>query len=226
MAGVQPEDIQKVQAGWFREWQRYLIRTYCGDCTTGLEVGCGSGMVMENLSDILEVKGIDLDPAEVGNARKRGMDVIEGDGGKLPFADGSFDLVYSSFLFIWDPDMARVINEMIRVARRNVCILGEPVWNRAIVHPSDLSSLVQYERDILMEEGGNPEAGMDLLDLISGMGLKHRFGLIPLDTSPEEMRRWVSLEREYTVKHGRVLDDLPPTLFYIPMVWSVIDISR
>lgn len=226
MAGVQSAEMQRIQAGWFKEWQRYLIRTYCGDCITGLEVGCGSGMVMENLSDLIELKGLDLDRAEVENARKRGMDVIEGNGSKLPFPDGSFDLVYSSFLFIWDPDMAGVLKEMIRVAGRKVVILGEPIWNRSIVYPSELSSLVLHERDIIMEEGGNPEAGRDLLDLISGMGLKHRFGLIPIDTSPEEMSRWVRLEREYTAKHGRVLDDLPSTLFYIPIVWAVIDISR
>ncbi|MBN1539305.1 MAG: class I SAM-dependent methyltransferase [Candidatus Thermoplasmatota archaeon] len=225
MTGVQSAEMQRIQAGWFREWQRYLIRTYCSDCTTGLDVGCGSGMVMENLSGLMELKGLDLSPEEVQNARKRGMDVVQGDGRKLPFADGSFDLVYSSFLFIWNQDMAALLKEMIRVANRKVVILGEPVWNRSMVHPPELSSLVLYERDIIMEEGGNPEAGMDLLDLISGMGLKHRFGLIPIDTSPEEMSRNVSIEREYAAQHGKVLDDLPPTLFYIPMVWAVIDIS-
>jgi len=226
MAGVQPMDMQMIQAGWFGKWQRFLLRTYCRDCSTGLDVGCGSGAVMENLSDMFELKGVDIDPLEVGKARRRGLDVVEGDAMKLPFADGSFDLVYSAFLFIWNPDMKRVLNEMIRVSRRKVVILGEPIWNRSIVHPPGLGSLIEAERDIIRKDGGDPESGTDILDLISGMGLEHRFGLIPMDTSPEEMQRWVSLEREYSSKQGMVFEDLPPTLFYIPIVWAVINVSR
>jgi SAM-dependent methyltransferase len=225
MAGVQPLEIQIAQAGWFREWQRYIMGTYCSDCSSGLDVGCGSGFVMENLSDMFDLKGVDLDQSEIKKARDRGMDVLVGDGMKLPFGDRTFDMVYSSFLFIWNPDPTVLLEEMIRVSKRKVVILGEPVWNRSIVHPPEMASLIETERDIIRRDGGNPEVGLDVLDLISGMGLKHRFGLIPMDTSPEEMRRWVTLERDYAAQRGAPLEDLPLTLFYIPIVWAVIDIS-
>jgi SAM-dependent methyltransferase len=218
-------EIQKAQAGWFREWQRYLLGTYCNDCSTALDVGCGSGAVMENLSDMYSIKGIDLDPSEIGKARDRDLDVIVADGLELPFDDRTFDLVYSSFLFIWNQDLPGLLKEMLRVARKKVVILGEPVWNRSIVHPPEMASLIELERDIIRRDGGNPEVGLDVLDLISGMGLRHRFGLIPIDTTPEEMRRCVSMEREFAAKQGLPVDDLPLTLFYIPIIWAVIDLS-
>jgi SAM-dependent methyltransferase len=181
--------------------------------------------MMENLSDMLGIKGVDIDPSEVKRARGRGLDIMVGDGMDLPFEDRTFDMVYSSFLFIWNPDLPGLLNEMIRVATKKVVILGEPIWNRSIVHPPDMSSLIEMERDIIRRDGGDPEVGLDVLDLISGMGLEHRFGLIPIDTSPEEMRRWVSMEREYAAQQGNHLEDLPLTLFYIPIVWAVIDLS-
>ncbi|MGA1847814.1 MAG: class I SAM-dependent methyltransferase [Thermoplasmatota archaeon] len=225
MAGVQSTEIQRAQSEWFREWQRYILRTYCNDCASGLDVGCGSGAVMENLSDMFDLEGLDLDPSEVEKARAKGLEVSVGDAMKLPFGDRSFDLVYSSFLFIWNPDITGLLKEMIRVAGKKVVILGEPIWNRSIVHPPEMHSLIETERDMIRRDGGDPEAGLDVLDVISGMGLKHRFGLIPVDTSPEEMRRWVSIEREYASQHGAPQEDLPLTIFYIPIVWAVIDLS-
>ncbi len=155
MAGVQSDDVQAIQASWLRDWHRYLLNTYCPDCSTGLEVGCGTGYVMSNFKGLIKLHGIDLDNTQVQNARERGLDVLNDDARALRFQDRSFDLVYCSFALMWIKDQERAMNEMIRVSRKRVLILNEPIWNMTMYHPSELSTLVDGLRDRIRDTGGS-----------------------------------------------------------------------
>lgn len=88
-----------------------------------LEVGCGVGNMMACLFEhgFCNVYGCDINPDAVDICEGRGfMEVREANASKLPFADGSFDLVYTSALLIHiAPEMLPAVQrEIARVSRR------------------------------------------------------------------------------------------------------------
>lgn len=89
-----------------------------------LDVACGTGNVALVLARRhCEVTGIDLVPALVEKARRRSaadgteIRLLEGDAQALPFADASFDAVFSVFGVMFAPDQKRAAAELARVCR-------------------------------------------------------------------------------------------------------------
>jgi len=61
-----------------------------------LEVGCGTGLVLEPLSRMAsKAVGIDISPGMLARAKERGLEVHEACATALPFPDASFDCVVS-----------------------------------------------------------------------------------------------------------------------------------
>jgi ubiquinone/menaquinone biosynthesis C-methylase UbiE len=89
-----------------------------GEGRTALEVGCGTGLVMQRVAGFAaHVSGIDVSPGMLVHARARGLDVHEGSATTLPFPDASFDVALSTFGVMFAPDHARTAREMLRVVR-------------------------------------------------------------------------------------------------------------
>ena len=89
---------------------------------TVLDVGCGTGSLLEQLALRPErpaLTGIDASPIYLAAARARGPSwtVREGDACAIPFPDGTFDRVLSQLVLQFIPDAARAAHEMARVAR-------------------------------------------------------------------------------------------------------------
>jgi SAM-dependent methyltransferase len=89
-----------------------------------LDVAAGSGNVALRAAEVgADVVASDLAPEnlEAGRpeASTRGLELewVEADVEKLPFADGSFDAVTSSFGAIFAPDQEAAAREMLRVCR-------------------------------------------------------------------------------------------------------------
>jgi ubiquinone/menaquinone biosynthesis C-methylase UbiE len=92
-----------------------------------LDVACGTGRTLHQLAQAhpdLRFYGVDLSPAYVRVARKRLAEVAEvalsvENAEALPFADATFDIVTSVYLFHELPRNARrnVVREMLRVLR-------------------------------------------------------------------------------------------------------------
>jgi phosphoethanolamine N-methyltransferase len=93
-----------------------------------LDIGCGLGaidelLVREHGAD--SVVGVDIDPQLIERMQARmahaGLaDRIEGrrvDGGPLPFADASFDVVFSKDSLVQIPGKAAIFAEVLRVLR-------------------------------------------------------------------------------------------------------------
>jgi ubiquinone/menaquinone biosynthesis C-methylase UbiE len=101
-----------------------------------LDVACGSGDMVRALSDRCKsmrisplIVGADINPTVLTVARKRSasysdIDFIEADALALPFADRSFDVVFSStFLHQLNPDKAvTALKEASRVAGKHLII--------------------------------------------------------------------------------------------------------
>ncbi len=88
-----------------------------------LEVGCNVGWNLEYLRQlgVADLHGIEPQPYAVERARARNaaFDVVQGTAFELPYADASFDLVFTSGVLIHiAPDQLGVaMDEMYRVAR-------------------------------------------------------------------------------------------------------------
>lgn len=90
-----------------------------------LDVAAGNGNVsLAAARRWCDVTATDYVPALLGRARERAeaerLDITfkEADAEKLPFADGSFDAVVSTFGVMFTPDQDRAAAEMLRVCKR------------------------------------------------------------------------------------------------------------
>ena len=95
--------------------------------TSILEIGCGYGKQIRALRANLEapITGVDFSASQLAMARVYLKDAPDVDfalasGGRLPFADGSFDMVLTSAVILHNaPPLAELIRrEVVRVARR------------------------------------------------------------------------------------------------------------
>ena len=88
-----------------------------------LDVGCGTGPVIELLSEKYPEKhfsGLDLTPAMIEVARAKGLpnaEFVVGDAENLPFDDASFDAVLCSNSFHHYPNPEAFLREARRVLR-------------------------------------------------------------------------------------------------------------
>jgi SAM-dependent methyltransferase len=84
-----------------------------------LDLGCGTGFHLGTLHELgWTLTGIDISEDQLRIARERAghfAQLIHGDATALPFADGSFDLVFSGFTHTDVDDFDTVVGEAARV---------------------------------------------------------------------------------------------------------------
>lgn len=109
------------------------------DFGSALDVGCAEGYFMRQIGEEFGTPmwGVDISDACAARVRARyGYEVAVSDATRLPFADNSFDLVFSTEVIehVLDPDL--MIAEMRRVARRWV-LVSTPVSQTDHDHEPD-----------------------------------------------------------------------------------------
>jgi SAM-dependent methyltransferase len=84
-----------------------------------LDAGCGSGRNLLELERRGSGIGVDLSPEALRFCRERGVAVVRGELGRLPFASASFDGVTSFDVIYhrWVEDDAAAVHEMARLLR-------------------------------------------------------------------------------------------------------------
>ena len=91
-----------------------------------LEVGCGTGLILERLSRIASrAAGVDLSPGMLDKARQRGLDVHEASATALPFEDASFDVACSFKVLAHVAEIQTAMAEMARVVRPGGRVVAE-----------------------------------------------------------------------------------------------------
>ena len=84
-----------------------------------LDVGCGVGMYTDAfLRETPHVFGVEIELARAFEAQDRAEGVAQGIGEELPFADETFDVVFSHEVLEHVTDDRLCVKEMVRVTRR------------------------------------------------------------------------------------------------------------
>lgn len=109
-------------------WER-LVREL--GVTSALEVGCNIGANLQWLAELLgpeRCAGVDVNEKALRRLGERvpGVDARLASARELPFADGSFDLVFTTGVLIHVPaaDLDGIMREVARCSRRHV-LCGE-----------------------------------------------------------------------------------------------------
>lgn len=102
-----------------------LIEEHAGSIDSALDYGCGAGRSTRFLKRLgLHVVGVDVSPEMLEQARSkdRSGEYHQVPSGHLPFEDATFDLVFSSFVFLEVSrleEIESVLTEMKRVLRKD-----------------------------------------------------------------------------------------------------------
>lgn len=85
---------------------------------TILDLGCGTGAVLSELSDWAVPVGLDMSPLALAFCRKRGLEGLAiGDGTAMPFEEAVFDAMIGLDVFEHIEDDAKAFDEAFRVLR-------------------------------------------------------------------------------------------------------------
>jgi ubiquinone/menaquinone biosynthesis C-methylase UbiE len=113
--------------GGAEELARLFEGSNIGGCEV-LDIGCGLGAIDELLITqyrARSVVGIDIDPSLLSGMQRRieraglaqRIRAVKVDGGPLPFAPASFDVVFSKDAMVQIPDKPAIFTEVLRVLR-------------------------------------------------------------------------------------------------------------
>jgi SAM-dependent methyltransferase len=110
---------------WYRALHRLIFQVLDAELPDWREkeivdVGCGTGAILNQLGNSGKNVGIDLAPEAISFCRQRGLNnVQQGDIHALPFPDASFDAVICSSVLYhqWVSDVEGAVREMHRVLR-------------------------------------------------------------------------------------------------------------
>jgi SAM-dependent methyltransferase len=170
------------QADWTRPAREHLYRrAELVRARRVLDVGCGTGAITAEIASRTRgrVVGLDIEPSllSVTPARPR-LEFVLGDGHRLPFADGAFDLAATHFVLLWLTDPVAALREMARVTRQGGWVLAcaEPDYGGRIDHP-DLP-IARWQMEALRREGADPRVGRRLRALFTEAGLQAEVSLI------------------------------------------------
>jgi demethylmenaquinone methyltransferase/2-methoxy-6-polyprenyl-1,4-benzoquinol methylase len=130
-----------------------------------LDVGCGTGFATEALVDAAgEVHGLDQSAHQLDRAYDRlgkhgPVQFVRGDAERLPYADGAFDVVWSSGSIEYWPNPVTALRELRRVAAPGgqVLVVGPDAPKRGLVRRIADAIMLFYdeaEADRMFREAG------------------------------------------------------------------------
>ena len=107
---------------WYRGFRSYLLPVVAAAVAGRphariLDVGCGTGHNLGLLARHGAAFGLDLNERGLQHAREVGRPLMRADSARLPFADGTFDLVTSFDVMQCIPTDREAVREMARVAK-------------------------------------------------------------------------------------------------------------
>ncbi len=190
-------------AGGVLEW----LAAQPGECI--LDLGCGDGQLTQRIAASgASVEGVDASAQMAAAARARGIAAREARAESLPFADGTFDAVFSNAALHWVRDQDAMLAQVRRVLRPGGRFVAE-MGGHGNIAAIQVALMAVLERHGL----GGREDGVNYYPTVEAYTRRmerHGFrveqmALIPRPTPLAEsgMRGWL-----WTFRRG-VLDGLP-----------------
>lgn len=149
-----------------------------------LEVGCGTGVVLRDLLDLVgargRVTGIDLRRAVLRAARllahahplRARLALRIADGACLPFRSGRFDASVAVTVMLHAPEPAAVVAEMVRVTRRGGRVaLQDHDFGTVVVDHPDRALTARILDGVAARTYAEPLSGRRLRRLLRDAGL-------------------------------------------------------
>ena len=111
-----------------------------------LDLGCGTGVVLRELSTWANPTGLDMSDLALGFCRQRTLHrLVRGDGSQLPLQDGTMDAIIGLDIFEHIEDDVAAFSEAYRVLRPGgVLVLSVPAF-RSLWGPHDVA-LMHHRR--------------------------------------------------------------------------------
>lgn len=129
---------------WFQARRRLVrrfaeqIRAELGRPLRILDVACATAMSFRFLSDLGTIRGLDISTETIHFAKQRGIDrIVRGDAQKMPFGEGSFDLVLALDAFEHFPDDVASMAEVRRVLSKDGALICTVPAFMALWSPHD-----------------------------------------------------------------------------------------
>jgi len=133
-----------------------------------LDLGCGSGEIVEDISEVNKVIGIDFVPEFLKKAR---FDTIEGDVNNLPLKNNMFDVVLGVNLFQYINDKNKVVDEGYRVLKN-----GGKIYINILNRSCIISSLIL----LFKKEKEDRKTLKELKELVGRKFKIVKYGYIPI----------------------------------------------
>lgn len=164
------------QAGWTQALRQRLVQQASLPAQPlVLEVGCGTGAIMDGWQSEMSLTGIDLDANRLTFASSRHARLAAADAHNLPFLTASFELTFCHFLLLWVASPMAVLAEMARVTRPGGWLMAfaEPDHDARIDYPEPLGELGRLQTAALHRQGADPALGRRLRALFASAGLQN-----------------------------------------------------
>ncbi|GAP05919.1 methylase related with ubiquinone/menaquinone biosynthesis [Anaerolinea thermolimosa] len=167
------------QAGWTQSLRNYLYNLCnLAEARSVLEVGCGTGVILQDLlayAKPTRLVGVDIEVTKARFASRFSPQahLVTADANALPFDTGIFDVTLCHFFLMW-VDAPAALMEMKRVTAPGgiLLALAEPDYGGRIDYPDALAELGQWQARALQEQGADPLMGRKLRALFSEAGLQ------------------------------------------------------
>lgn len=166
------------QAGWTSSIRQSLLsQVDLEHCQTVLEVGCGTGAVLEALPHSPLIRcGIDLHLPTLRFAREKhpALTLAAANALHLPFDNACFEITFCHFFLLWVAQPLAALAEMRRVTRPGgwVIAFAEPDHAQRLDFPTGLEEIGRRQTHALQQRGADPRAGRKLRGWFAQTGLE------------------------------------------------------
>jgi len=196
-ARMHPEEFRQMEAieesHWWFAGKRLLLDALLARAgmTSGrfLDVGCGTGGILQSLAGRAEVVGVDSEELALRFCRRKGLAaVVRGSALALPFAAGSFDACVMMDVLEHVDEEAALLAELRRVLRPGgVALISVPafqaLWSQ---HDETFEHRRRYRRAELVARVGAAGLGVEWSSYTN-------FFVFPPALAWRTLRRWTGI---------------------------------